>query len=89
MSSMGPLAGNAGPLTTLEQTQMSMSINSVIIIFEWIFTPAISVFHQAVLNERSQRFMNRGKTTQLDCVFFNRFRGKVSSIADCINKILN
>lgn len=32
------LAGNAGLFTTLEQTQMSLSINSVIIIFEWIFT---------------------------------------------------
>lgn len=38
VSSMGPLAGNAGLFTTLEQTQMSMSINSLIIIFEWIFT---------------------------------------------------
>lgn len=38
VSSMGPLAGNAGLFTALEQTQMSMSINSVIIIFEWIFT---------------------------------------------------
>lgn len=38
VSSMDPLAGNAGLFTTLEQTQTSMSINSVIIIFEWIFT---------------------------------------------------
>lgn len=38
VSSMGPLAGNAGLFTTLEQTQTSMSINSVLIIFEWIFT---------------------------------------------------
>lgn len=37
VSSTGPLAGNAGPFATLEQTQMSMFINSVLIIFEWIF----------------------------------------------------
>lgn len=38
VSSTGPLAGNAGLFTTLEQTQTSLSINSLIIIFEWIFT---------------------------------------------------
>lgn len=40
VSSVDPLAGNAGLFTTLEQTQTSMSINSAIIIFEWIL-PAL------------------------------------------------
>lgn len=38
VSSVDPLAANAGLFNTLEQTQTSMSINSAIIIFEWIFT---------------------------------------------------
>lgn len=66
VSSMGPLAGNAGLFTTLEQTQTSMSINSVIIIFEWIFAALpYPSFFPTVLNEGSQGFLNHRETAQL------------------------
>lgn len=84
VSSMGPLAGNAGLFTTLEQTQTSMSINSVIIIFEWIFAAVpYPSFFPTVLNEGSQGFLNHRETAQLGWVCWTcvwKEGGKKSSV---------
>lgn len=93
VSSMDPLAGIAGLFTTLEQTQTSMSINSVIIIFEWIFPalPYLSFSPQLSMRAfRNSWWLNHreNRTTGL-CLSNMCSEGKVFCNADCTNKILN